>query len=101
MAYGLGRSFSRVIVKDWFRDKLNTENNKALYGRSVFAIFKETEKAVYAMVADGADYIISWIPKKCIERVPSNYARWATFEGGISVENAIKAWEKEVNKQGL
>lgn len=100
MAYGLGRSFTRTIVNDWFMKRLNTEYGKSLYGRSVYAIFKETERAIYAMVADGDDYIVSWIPKSCIERVSKNYARWATIEGDITVEEAIHAWKIDVNKQG-
>ena len=101
MAYGLGKHYCRTIVRDWYMKVLNDRNGKNLYGRSVYAIFKETGKAIFAMVADGDDYIVSWIPKACTDRVTRNYARWDTYEGDITVEEAIKAWKIDTKKQGV
>lgn len=55
-------------MKEWFRNKFAQENGFSICGDYVFAIMKETEKAVYAMVQVlGAKRKCTWIPKSCLE----------------------------------
>ena len=59
-------------VKDWFADKVANEVKRNINRCSVFAIMKETEKAVYAMLDLGADFRkCMWVPKSVlVEYVP-------------------------------
>lgn len=54
-------------MKEWFVDKVANEIKRNLYTDEIFAILKETEKAVYAML--NLDYKHTkcvWIPKSCL-----------------------------------
>ena len=53
-----------ITVKDWFADKVANELGKNITMCYVFAILKETEKAVYAMLNVGCcQRKTMWIPK--------------------------------------
>lgn len=58
------RSYS---VKDWFANKVANEIKRNIYMCDVFAILKETDKAVYAMLNLGTDLKKTmWIPKSVL-----------------------------------
>lgn len=59
-----GKSYS---VKDWFANKVANEVQRNITMCDVFAIMKETEKAVYAMLNLGCDFRkCMWIPKSVL-----------------------------------
>ena len=101
MAYAIVKVYRGWKVKKWFLEKLNKENKKTLWGGSVYAIFKETENAVLAMVADSFDFIISWIPNSCLERGGSRWGEPVETVlhdnkiERVTVEEAIKFWKNE------
>ena len=54
-------------VKDWFADKVAQEVSKNISMCEVFAILKETEKAVYAMLNLGTNFrLCKWVPKSVL-----------------------------------
>lgn len=54
-------------VKDWFADKVAQEAGKNISMCEVFAVLKETEKAVYAMLNLGANFrLCKWVPKSVL-----------------------------------
>lgn len=79
---------TNIKVKNWFANKvLNEKGVKMMDQANVYAIFKETEKAVYAMMCDCGCYILTWIPKTCLEE--GGY--WTT-RTDLDVDTAIKFW---------
>ena len=64
-----------ITVKDWFADKVANELGKNITMCYVFAIFKETEKAVYAMLNVGCyQRKTMWIPKSVlVEEDPAEH----------------------------
>lgn len=77
-------------VKDWFVDKVvaNEVAYPVQWGASVFAVLKETEKAVYAMLNLG-EYRrkCMWVPKSALD----------TFEVGDDAETAAHHYETVFN----
>lgn len=64
-----------ITVKDWFADKVANELGRNITMCYVFAILKETEKAVYAMLnVGGYQRKTMWIPKSVLveEDVPDD-----------------------------
>ena len=54
-------------VKDWFADKIAQGLHKNISMCEVFAVLKETEKAVYAMLNLGANFrLCKWVPKSVL-----------------------------------
>ena len=54
-------------VKDWFADKVAQEVRKNISMCEVFAVLKETEKAVYAMLNLGTNFrLCKWVPKSVL-----------------------------------
>ena len=54
-------------VKDWFADKVAQEAGKNISMCEVFAVLKETEKAVYAMLNLGTNFrLCKWVPKSVL-----------------------------------
>lgn len=54
-------------VKEWFADKVANEVRRNINCCDVFAILKESEKAVYAMLNLGCDFRkCTWIPKSVL-----------------------------------
>lgn len=76
MSYALKKSWSEAknpvvlfVMKDWFANKLANEIKHNICSADIFAILKETEKAVYAMISLSANRSkCVWIPKSCIEK---------------------------------
>ena len=64
-----------ITVKDWFADKVANELGKNITMCYVFAILKETEKAVYAMLNVGCyQRKTMWIPKSVlVEEDPAEH----------------------------
>ena len=60
-------------VKEWFANKVANEIGRNINLCNVFAILKETPKAVYAMLNLGSDYEkCMWVPKSVlVEYIPS------------------------------
>lgn len=55
-------------VKEWFMNKISEQISFNCIDNNVFNIFKETEKAVYAMVSIAPmKKKTLWIPKSCLE----------------------------------
>lgn len=56
-----------ITVKDWFDNKVANELGRNITMCYVFAILKETEKAVYAMLNVGCyQHKTMWIPKSVL-----------------------------------
>ena len=66
----------KITVKDWFAHKVATELGKNITMCYVFAILKETEKAVYAMLNVGCyQHKTMWIPMSVlVEEDVSDYS---------------------------
>lgn len=59
-----GKSYE---VKEWFADKVANEARRNIEMCEVFAVMKETEKAVYAMLNLGCDFRkCMWVPKSVL-----------------------------------
>lgn len=59
-----GKSYT---VKDWFANKVANEVHRNISMCDVFAILKETEKSVYAMLNLGCDFCkCMWVPKSVL-----------------------------------
>lgn len=74
-------------VKDWFGDKVAQEVKRNISMCDVFAIMKETEKAVYAMLNLGENFRkCMWVPKSVLienevgEQANGTYAHETIFE---------------------
>lgn len=54
-------------IKDWFANKIANEVGRNINMCEVFAVLKETEKAVYAMLNLGCNFRkCMWIPKSVL-----------------------------------
>lgn len=59
-----GRTYE---VKEWFANKIANEVGRNITDCSLFAVIKETEKAVYAMLhIGGTSRKCTWIPKSVL-----------------------------------
>ena len=64
MMEGIGKS---ITVKDWFANKIAKEIRRNISFCDVFAIIKETDKAIYAMLNLGTNFSRTmWIPKSVL-----------------------------------
>ena len=71
MLKSTGKSFS---VKDWFANKVANEVKSNISMCEVFAILKETEKAVYAVLNLGYFFHKTmWIPKSALIENETHY----------------------------
>ena len=60
-------------VKEWFADKKCRELKRNMSNGNVEIVLKETEKAMYVMVASETLMPITfWAPKSCIETAPND-----------------------------
>lgn len=60
-------------MKEWFANKLANEIKSNICSDEVFAILKETEKAVYAMFSLSAHHSkCAWMPKSCLIECPGS-----------------------------
>ncbi len=59
-----GKSY---VVKDWLANKIANELKRNISACRVFAVLKETDKAIYAILDLGyKSYITKWIPKSAL-----------------------------------
>lgn len=81
----------KANIKEWFEKKLVNDgviiNHGGIYTFELFAILKETEKAVYAMCmvgtyGDDAIRKCIWIPKSVIENI-ENARRIDDYEKAV------------------
>ena len=64
-------SVKQLHMKEWFANKVANEIRTNLHTTEIFAVIRETEKAVYAMLAIAPGFSkCVWVPKSCIEEVP-------------------------------
>ena len=64
MTIAEGRTYE---VKEWFANKIANEVGRNITDCSLFAVIKETEKAVYAMLhIGGSSRKCTWIPKSVL-----------------------------------
>lgn len=61
----------QLYMKDWFANKVAREIKHNLHDSDIFAVLRETEKAMYCMLSiePGCNRCV-WIPKSCIETAP-------------------------------
>ena len=95
---GTGKSYT---VKTWMANKIANEIKMHISACDVFAIIKETEKAVYAMLDLGCGHRKTmWIPKSALESfniVENPFERayyetiYATYDEAVEAFNAF--WE--------
>lgn len=81
---GTGKSYT---VKEWFATKIANEAKMNISACDVFAIIKETDKAVYALLNIGHGHCkTTWIPKSAlVEReVYMNPFKEANYETYIA-----------------
>lgn len=57
---------TRFAVKAWFHKNKMKEIGKNVKSVNVFAILKESEKAVQVFVGDNRTYAVYWCPKSCL-----------------------------------
>lgn len=74
----------KIKVKSWFANKVLNEKKVRLSNASLYAILKETDKAVYGMMADSANFVFAWFPKSCLEEG----GRYNTYEAGYQLQFA-------------
>ena len=94
MLKGTGKCYS---VKEWFANKVANEVKSNIAFCDVFAILKETEKAVYAILKLGCNFHKTmWIPKSALveEEVGENdwgAMRYETWRAD-TYEEALKEY---------
>ena len=63
----------QLHMKEWFANKVANEIRCNLRTTEIFAVLRETEKALYVMlsIAPGCNRCI-WVPKSCTEECPGS-----------------------------
>lgn len=80
-------------VKDWFANKIAQEVGRNISMCEVFAILKETEKAVYAMLNLGCDSRKTmWVPKSVLVEVETGNGRYPVLTD-IDYDEAVKEFK--------
>lgn len=60
-------SVKGLLVKEWFASKVFAEKrNGCMYDNGIYAILKETEKAMYVMLGGVVHFVYTWVPKSLI-----------------------------------
>ncbi len=63
----------QLVMKDWFANKAANAVKHNLHNGDIFAVIKETEKAMYVMLAiEPGCNRCTWVPKSCIEEYPGS-----------------------------
>lgn len=95
-----GKSYK---IKEWFANKVANEVRKNISMCDVFAVLKETEKAVYAMLNLGCnERKTMWVPKSVLvesnvgqdENLEMHYETLFTDDYEEAVELFEKHWER-------
>lgn len=85
-----------LTVKEWFANKVANEVKSNINMCDIFAIIKETEKAVYAMVNLGTNFERTmWVPKSVLieNEIREEFGKAAHHET-IRVESYEEAAEE-------
>lgn len=94
-----GKSYT---VKEWFANKVANEVRKNISMCDVFAVLKETEKAIYAMLNIGCnERKTMWVPKSVLvesnvgqdENLEMHYETLFIEDYEKAVEQFEKHWE--------
>ena len=88
-----GRTYE---VKEWFANKIANEVGRNITDCSLFAVIKETEKAVYAMLhIGGTSRKCTWIPKSVLidttDEVDEYDGRFPLIINS-NYDEVVKAW---------
>lgn len=59
----------QLVMKEWFANKTCRELRRNLHSADIFAVIRETEKAMYVMLREIGKPICVWVPKSCVETV--------------------------------
>ena len=59
--------FKQLCMKEWFANKLCREIRYSLHTADIFAVLRETEKAMYVMLKECGKPFCTWVPKSCVE----------------------------------
>lgn len=71
-------------VNDWFGNKVASECKRNITMCDVFAILKETPKAVYAMLSVGCDSRkCMWVPKSCLIETTGETVVECTYDEAV------------------
>ena len=63
----------QLSMKDWFANKVANEIRHNLHNPDIFAVLRETEKAMYVMLAiEPGCTRCTWVPKSCIVENPGS-----------------------------
>lgn len=78
----------QLHMKEWFANKVAREIRHNLHTTEIFAILRETEKAIYAMlaIAPGCTRCV-WVPKSCTEETAGS--RDFFTRTGLNYEQAV------------
>lgn len=93
MTIAEGRTYE---VKEWFANKIANEVGRNITDCSLFAVIKETEKAVYAMLhIGGTSRKCTWIPKSVLidttDEVDEYDGRFPLIINS-NYDEVVKAW---------
>ena len=93
MTIAEGRTYE---VKEWFANKIANEVGRNITDCSLFAVIKETEKAVYAMLhIGGTSRKCTWIPKSALidttDEVDEYDGRFPLIINS-NYDEVVKAW---------
>lgn len=97
MTIEAGRTYT---IKEWFGNKLANEIGRNITSGEIFAILKETEKAVYAMLhIGGTSRKTTWIPKSVLVDTTDEEYDEAEGDGRFPLiindnyDEVVKAWD--------
>ena len=79
----------QLCMKDWFANKTCRELRRNLHSADIFAVLRETEKAIYVMLREYGKPICIWVPKSCVESVSGS----ADFHTLFNVSYETAAFE--------
>lgn len=78
-------------MKEWIANKKAQEFKINLYTDEIFAVLKETEKAIYAMISLGQGrHKCTWLPKSAVEECEPANKDFATRYGLTYEEAALE-----------
>ena len=83
----------KLTVKQWMGNKIANEIGRSITMCDIFGILKETEKAIYAVIAIGCDQRKTmWIPKSAIEEHDTGFDTYEFDTYEEAVEEYKRAW---------
>lgn len=92
---------TRLAVKDWFHTKKMNEMHKNVQTTDVFAIIKESEKAMQVLVGTPNSFMVYWAPKSCLVEVEAEDAQGKIHKEaltGLTYEEAVEAFKATMSQ---